>query len=68
VVRLVNPVFKERVGCVLSFRGRATQKASAEAAWAAFLLFSGLILRPMADFTSAGHLPLDPVADYHDNR
>jgi hypothetical protein len=58
VVRLVKPVFDELVGCVLSFRGRATQRASAEAAWAALLLFPRLVLRPMADFTSAGHVPL----------
>ena len=54
VVRLVKPVFEELVDCVLSFRGRASQGASPEAAWAALLLFP----RPMADFTSAGHLPL----------
>jgi hypothetical protein len=52
----------------LSFRGRATQGASAEADWAALLLFPRLVLRPMADFTSAGHLPPVPVADYRDNR
>jgi hypothetical protein len=27
VIRLVKPIFKELVGCVLSFRGRATQGA-----------------------------------------
>jgi hypothetical protein len=58
VVRLVKPVFKELVGCVLSCRGRATQGASAEAAWAALLLFPRLVLRPMADFTYAGIYPL----------
>jgi hypothetical protein len=68
VVRLVKPVFEELVGCVLSFRGRATQWTSAEAAWAALLLFPRLDLRPIADFSSPGHLPLDPVADYRDNR
>jgi hypothetical protein len=67
VVRLVKPVFEELVGCVLSFHGRATQGASAEAAWAALLLFPRLVLRSMTDFTSAGHFPLDPVADYRDN-
>jgi hypothetical protein len=68
VVRLIKPVFEELVGCVLSFRGRATQGASAEVAWAALLLFPRLGLRPMADFTSAEHLPTDPVGDYRDNR
>jgi hypothetical protein len=68
VVRLVKPVFEELVGCVLSFRGRATQGASAEAAWAALLLFPRLVLRPTADFTYAGHLPPKPVSDYRDNR
>jgi hypothetical protein len=43
VVRLVKPVFEEAVGCVLSSRGRATLGASAEAAWAALLLFSRLV-------------------------
>jgi hypothetical protein len=37
VVRLVKPIFEELVGCVLSFRGRATQGASVDAAWAALL-------------------------------
>jgi hypothetical protein len=68
VVRLVKPVFEELVGCVLSFRGMATQGASVEAAWAALLLFPRLVLRPVADFTSAGHLPPDPVVDYRGNR
>jgi hypothetical protein len=68
VVHLVTPVFQELVGCVLSFRGRATQGASAKAGWAALLLFPHLVLRPMVDSTSAGHLPLDPVVDYRDNR
>jgi hypothetical protein len=67
VVRLVKRVFKELVGCVLSFRGRATQGASAKAAWAALLLFPRLALRATADFTTAGHLPPDTVADYRDN-
>jgi hypothetical protein len=53
VVRLVKPVFEELLGCVLSFRGKATQGAFAEAAWAAFLSFPRIVLRPMADFTSA---------------
>jgi hypothetical protein len=57
VVRLVNPVFEELVGCVLSFRGRATQGVSAEAAWLALLLFPRFVLRPMADFTSGHVLP-----------
>jgi hypothetical protein len=57
------PIFEELIGCVLSFRGRATQ-----AARAALPLFPRLFLRPMADFTFAGHLPPDPVADYRDNR
>jgi hypothetical protein len=39
MVRLVKPVFEELVGCVLSFRGMATQEASAEASWATFALF-----------------------------
>jgi hypothetical protein len=39
-----------------------------EAAWAALLLFPRLVLHLMADFTSAGHLPPDPVVDYIDNR
>jgi hypothetical protein len=68
VVRLVKHVFEELVGCVLSFRGKATQGASAEAAWTALLLFPRLVLRRMADFTSAGHLPPDPFVDYHANR
>jgi hypothetical protein len=46
VVRLVKPIFEELVGCVFAFRGRATQGASAEAAWAALLLFPRLVLRP----------------------
>jgi hypothetical protein len=69
VVRLVQPVFEELVGCVLSFRGRATQGASMEVAWAALPLLPRLVLRrPMVDFTSVGHLPPDPAADYRDNR
>jgi hypothetical protein len=68
VVRLVKPVFEELVGCVLPFRGRATRGASAEAAWVALLSFPRLVLRPMAEFTYAGRLPPDPVADYRDNR
>jgi hypothetical protein len=67
VVRLVKPVFEELVGCILSLPGRATQVASAEAAWPALLLFPRLLLRPMADFTSTGHLPPDPVADFRDD-
>jgi hypothetical protein len=67
-VRLFKPFLEELVGCVLSLRGRATQGASAEAAWAALLLFPRLVLRPMAYFTSIWHLPPDPVADYRDNR
>jgi hypothetical protein len=39
MVRFVKPVFQELVGCVLSFHGRATQGASADAAWAALLVF-----------------------------
>jgi hypothetical protein len=62
----VKPVFEELVGCVLSFCGRVTQGAFAEAAWAALLLFLRFVLRPMADFISAGHLPLGPVADYRE--
>jgi hypothetical protein len=68
VVRLVKPIFEELVGFVLSFRGRVTQGASAEAAWAALLLFLRFVLRPMADFTVAGHLSRDTVADYRNNR
>jgi hypothetical protein len=41
---------------------------SAEAAWAALLLFPRLLPRPMENFTSYMHLHPDPVADYHDNR
>jgi hypothetical protein len=68
VVCLVNSVFEELVGCVLSFRGRPTQGASAEAAWAALLLLQRLVLRQMADFTSTGDQPPDPVGDYRDYR
>jgi hypothetical protein len=68
VVRLVKPVFEELVGCVLSFRGRAIQRASAEAGWTALLLSSHLVLCPMADFISAGNLPPYPVTDYRDKR
>jgi hypothetical protein len=69
VVLLVKPAFEDLVGCVLSFRGRATKlRASAEAAWVALLSFPRLVLRPMADLTSAGHVPFDSVADYRNNR
>jgi hypothetical protein len=67
-VRLVKPVSVELVGCILSFRGRATQGASVETAWASFLLFPRLVLRTMVELTSAGHLPLDPVVEYRENR
>jgi hypothetical protein len=67
-VRLVKPVSVELVGCILSLRGRVTQGASVEMGWASFLLFLRLVLRPMAELTSAGHLPLDPVVEYRENR
>jgi hypothetical protein len=58
VVRLVKPVFEELVGCVLSFRGRATQWASAEAAWAAFAFISTLSFAPHGRFHFCGaHAP-----------
>jgi hypothetical protein len=60
VVRLVQPVFEKLARCVWSFRGRATQGASSEAPWAALLSLPRLVLRPMADFISAGRLSLDP--------
>jgi hypothetical protein len=68
VVRLVKPLFEELIGCVLSFRCRATQRASAQAARTALLLFPRLVLRLMVDFTYVGHLTHYPVADYLDNR
>jgi hypothetical protein len=66
--RLVKPVFEEIVSCVLSFRDRATQGASAEAAWAALPFFPRLVSRPIVDFISARHLPPNPVVGYRDNR
>jgi hypothetical protein len=67
VVLIVKPVFEELFGCILS-RGRTTQGGFVEEARVAFLLFPRIVLRPMADFTAAGHLPHVTVADNRDNR